>query len=106
MIIDEASQALEAQCWISLLAADKVVLAGDHLQLPPTVKSTNQKPDTDKKTNANDKDTPKEILRGKQMCGYRVNLYIKNQHFRLIPSLANQGPKDFNERKRHIGNGC
>lgn len=44
VIIDEASQALEAQCWISLLSADKVVLAGDHLQLPPTVKSTGQKP--------------------------------------------------------------
>ncbi|KAL6715486.1 hypothetical protein ACLMJK_006447 [Lecanora helva] len=40
VIIDEASQALEAQCWIPLLAAKKVVLAGDHLQLPPTVKST------------------------------------------------------------------
>ncbi|KAF9887725.1 hypothetical protein FE257_009678 [Aspergillus nanangensis] len=44
VIIDEASQALEAQCWISLLAASKVVLAGDHLQLPPTVKSANMKP--------------------------------------------------------------
>lgn len=43
VIIDEASQALEAQCWISLLAAEKVVLAGDHLQLPPTVKSANLK---------------------------------------------------------------
>ncbi|PWY73508.1 DNA helicase [Aspergillus eucalypticola CBS 122712] len=40
VIIDEASQALEAQCWIPLLSASKVVLAGDHLQLPPTVKST------------------------------------------------------------------
>lgn len=44
VIIDEASQALEAQCWISLLSANKVVLAGDHLQLLPTVKSTGQKP--------------------------------------------------------------
>lgn len=43
VIIDEASQALEAQCWIPLLSASKVVLAGDHLQLPPTVKSSIQK---------------------------------------------------------------
>jgi DNA polymerase alpha-associated DNA helicase A len=43
VIIDEASQALEAQCWISLIQAEKVVLAGDHLQLPPTVKSASQK---------------------------------------------------------------
>jgi len=43
VIIDEASQALEAQCWVPLLRAKKVVLAGDHLQLPPTIKSMNSK---------------------------------------------------------------
>jgi DNA polymerase alpha-associated DNA helicase A len=36
VIIDEASQALEAQCWVPLLSAKKAVCAGDHLQLPPT----------------------------------------------------------------------
>ena len=40
VVIDEASQALEAQSWIPLLTGKKVVLAGDHLQLPPTVKSS------------------------------------------------------------------
>ena len=43
VIVDEASQALEAQCWVALLNASKVVLAGDHLQLPPTIKSLNAK---------------------------------------------------------------
>ena len=43
VIIDEASQALEAQCWVPLMSAKKVVLAGDHLQLPPTIKSLNDK---------------------------------------------------------------
>ncbi|KAI0383676.1 DNA helicase [Hypomontagnella monticulosa] len=43
VVVDEASQALEAQCWVPLLAANKAVCAGDHLQLPPTVKSTNSK---------------------------------------------------------------
>ncbi|KAI1767542.1 DNA helicase [Hypoxylon sp. FL1150] len=43
VVVDEASQALEAQCWVPLLAATKAVCAGDHLQLPPTVKSTNSK---------------------------------------------------------------
>lgn len=43
VIIDEASQALEAQCWVPLLSASKAVCAGDHLQLPPTIKSTNSK---------------------------------------------------------------
>ena len=39
VIIDEASQALEPECWNVMLRADKVILAGDHLQLAPTVKS-------------------------------------------------------------------
>lgn len=45
VIVDEASQALEAQCWIPILqsGALKLVLAGDHLQLPPTIKSLNTK---------------------------------------------------------------
>jgi DNA polymerase alpha-associated DNA helicase A len=43
VIIDEASQALEAQCWVPLLSANKAVCAGDHLQLPPTIKSLNSK---------------------------------------------------------------
>ncbi|KAK4226151.1 P-loop containing nucleoside triphosphate hydrolase protein [Podospora fimiseda] len=43
VIIDEASQALEAQCWVPLLSAKKAVCAGDHLQLPPTIKSLNLK---------------------------------------------------------------
>lgn len=39
MFIDEAAQALEAACWIAIRRASRVVLAGDHCQLPPTVKS-------------------------------------------------------------------
>lgn len=39
LFIDEAGQALEAACWIAIGRADRVILAGDHCQLPPTVKS-------------------------------------------------------------------
>jgi len=39
VVIDEAGQALESACWIPILKAQKVVLAGDHCQLPPTIKS-------------------------------------------------------------------
>ena len=38
LFIDEAAQALEAACWIAIRKADRVVLAGDHRQLPPTIK--------------------------------------------------------------------
>ena len=38
LFIDEAAQALEAACWIPIRKVDRVILAGDHCQLPPTVK--------------------------------------------------------------------
>jgi ATP-dependent RNA/DNA helicase IGHMBP2 len=41
VVIDEAGQALEPACWIPILKADKLILAGDHCQLPPTIKSPN-----------------------------------------------------------------
>ncbi|GFP89680.1 DNA-binding protein smubp-2 [Phtheirospermum japonicum] len=39
VIIDEAAQALELACWIALLKGPRCILAGDHLQLPPTIQS-------------------------------------------------------------------
>lgn len=56
VIVDEASQALEAQCWIPVLSSDapKLVLAGDHLQLPPTIKSLNKAGKATKTTGTDD----------------------------------------------------
>lgn len=39
LFIDEAAQALEPACWIAIAKAQRVILAGDHKQLPPTIKS-------------------------------------------------------------------
>ena len=39
LFIDEAAQAIEAASWIAITRADRVILAGDHCQLPPTIKS-------------------------------------------------------------------
>ncbi|XP_006455227.1 hypothetical protein AGABI2DRAFT_145440 [Agaricus bisporus var. bisporus H97] len=48
VIIDEATQALEAVCWIPIFKARKLILAGDPMQLPPTIISINQ--ETESKT--------------------------------------------------------
>ena len=39
VVIDEAGQAIEPACWVPILKAGKVIMAGDHFQLPPTIKS-------------------------------------------------------------------
>ncbi|MEQ8336042.1 MAG: AAA domain-containing protein [Cyclobacteriaceae bacterium] len=39
LFIDEASQALEPACWIPIMKVNRVIMAGDHFQLPPTIKS-------------------------------------------------------------------
>ena len=39
VFIDEAAQALEPACWIPILKSERIILAGDHCQLPPTIKS-------------------------------------------------------------------
>ncbi len=39
VFIDEAGQALEPACWIPITKAKRVIMAGDHCQLPPTIKS-------------------------------------------------------------------
>jgi DNA polymerase alpha-associated DNA helicase A len=44
VIIDEATQAIEAESWIGVLKGQKLILAGDHLQLPPTIKSMKEIP--------------------------------------------------------------
>ncbi|KAH0499421.1 hypothetical protein TgHK011_006619 [Trichoderma gracile] len=62
VIIDEASQALEAQCWVPLLSAKKAVCAGDHLQLPPTIKSLNSK--VKAKSKGADGDAAAPVIKG------------------------------------------
>ncbi|MFL5739751.1 MAG: AAA domain-containing protein [Flavisolibacter sp.] len=39
VVIDEAGQSIEPACWIPILKGKKLIMAGDHFQLPPTIKS-------------------------------------------------------------------
>lgn len=64
LIIDEAAQALEAVCWIPILKTkQKLILAGDHLQLPPTIKTTvSPSKGTDKSASTKASDTNGKIV--------------------------------------------
>lgn len=64
VVIDEASQALEAQCWVPLLAASKAICAGDHLQLPPTIKSLNLKKKGSSKKGKDATDGEEGVVKG------------------------------------------
>ena len=87
IVIDEASQALEAQCWVPLLSASKAILAGDHLQLPPTIKSTTIKG----KSNGKSKNKDKESLSSK-MGDLKLNVSVKLETTLFDRLLALHGP--------------
>jgi DNA polymerase alpha-associated DNA helicase A len=55
---------LEAQCWVPLWKAKKVVLAGDHLQLPPTIKSLNSKSKSEVKSEVKSDGDGEGIIKG------------------------------------------
>ncbi|KAL7283392.1 hypothetical protein ACG7TL_002822 [Trametes sanguinea] len=65
VIIDEATQALEAVCWVPIFKAQKLILAGDPMQLPPTIISIDKKEKKkDKTSSAKDKIQPKASAGG------------------------------------------
>ncbi|UIR54484.1 AAA domain-containing protein [Sphingobacterium sp. SRCM116780] len=86
VIIDEAAQALEPACWIPILKANKIVLAGDHCQLSPTVKS-----------NSNMKTGLYHTLFEKLLTRYPDHVNLLNVQYRMheqimrFPSLALYG---------------
>ncbi|KAN0077909.1 P-loop containing nucleoside triphosphate hydrolase protein [Elaphomyces granulatus] len=75
VIIDEASQALEAQCWVPLLYASRAVLAGDHLQLPPTIKSLHSKP-------------KKGQMQGNQLSGIDESLGVNSGQPEILAGIS------------------
>jgi ATP-dependent RNA/DNA helicase IGHMBP2 len=73
VVIDEAAQALEASCWIPILRGRKVVLAGDHCQLPPTIKTKHHRA---------------QAGLGKTMFERLMQLYGDNAHNRATPRIS------------------
>lgn len=81
LFIDEAAQALEAACWIAIDKADKVVFAGDHCQLPPTVKSM------EAIRGGLDRTLMQEIAKNKPECVTMLNVqYRMNEEIMRFPS--------------------
>ncbi|KIW74355.1 hypothetical protein Z517_12295 [Fonsecaea pedrosoi CBS 271.37] len=82
VVIDEASQALEPQCWIPLVFGGanvrKLILAGDHLQLPPTVKSADNNKDNKDEKRARIKTLEEELAK----------LSVKDQELKAAKSWS------------------
>lgn len=74
-IIDEASQALEPSCWNAMLRAKRSFLVGDHMQLPPVVKSNE----------ASDLGLSETLL--DRLSGTIENDYLLNTQYRMHPEI-------------------
>ncbi|KAI0709241.1 P-loop containing nucleoside triphosphate hydrolase protein [Earliella scabrosa] len=83
VIIDEATQALEAVCWIPIFKAWKLILAGDPMQLPPTILSIDKK-DKTAKGKATSKPTPTSS-KAKKAAGKTVQTEAARE-----PSVENE----------------
>jgi ATP-dependent RNA/DNA helicase IGHMBP2 len=90
VVIDEAGQALEPACWIPILKAKKVVMAGDHCQLPPTIKS---------------KEAAKEglstTLMEKCVSLHAEAVVLLEEQYRMHKTIMGFSSKEFYEDKLH-----
>lgn len=98
VVIDEAGQALEPACWIPILKADKVIFAGDHFQLSPTIKS-NEAAKNGLSTTLLEKSVllhpecvvllNEQYRMNTQIMGYSSEVFYKNQ-LMANPAVANR----------------
>lgn len=86
--IDEAAQALEPACWIPILKAEKVILAGDHQQLPPVVKATSFS-----------KDDLTHTLFEKLIARYPHQSFLLDTQYRMHESIMQFSSGHFYENK-------
>ncbi|MDZ7896673.1 MAG: AAA domain-containing protein [Arcicella sp.] len=85
LVIDEAGQALEPACWIPILKAKKVVLAGDHCQLSPTVKGNNSELST--------------TLLEKIIALYPESVTLLEEQYRMHEAIMGYSSKVFYQNK-------
>ncbi len=87
VIIDEASQALEAESWTAMVRGDRTIMAGDHRQLPPTVKSKK----------AEDLGLAETIL--DRMMDHLGESYMLDTQYRMHPAILGYSNEHFYEGK-------
>ncbi|KAJ2558016.1 hypothetical protein EV175_001009 [Coemansia sp. RSA 1933] len=89
VVIDEASQAIEGECWIAAIQAEKLILAGDHHQLPPTVLSmgrSNRRTTASAAPDVNDAGPDLKLLevsmfeRVRSILGEKVSVMLTTQY--------------------------
>ena len=88
IVIDEAGQALEPACWIPILKAQKVVLAGDHFQLSPTIKS-----------NEAAKNGLANTLLEKCIAKHPASVVLLDEQYRMNQAIMGYSSKVFYEGK-------
>ncbi|MFC4210713.1 AAA domain-containing protein [Pedobacter lithocola] len=88
VVIDEAGQALEPACWIPILKAEKVIFAGDHLQLSPTIKS-----------NEAAKSGLNETLLEKLVYLHPDSVVLLNEQYRMNTQIMGYSSKVFYDDK-------
>jgi ATP-dependent RNA/DNA helicase IGHMBP2 len=92
VVIDEAAQATEPACWIPILKAKKVIMAGDHFQLPPTIKSVQSAQQGLSNT-----------LMEKLVAAHPEAVVLLNEQYRMNESIMKFSSKEFydGELKAH-----
>lgn len=90
VVIDEAAQAIEPACWIAILKAQKLVMAGDHFQLPPTVKSAEAA-----------KAGLGETLMEKCVVQHPETVVLLKEQYRMHETIAGFSSKEFYENRLH-----
>jgi len=88
IVIDEAGQALEPACWIPILKARKVILAGDHFQLSPTIKS-----------NEAGRNGLSNTLLEKTVLLHPESVVLLNEQYRMHKDIMGYASKVFYENK-------
>ncbi|KAF8639229.1 hypothetical protein AX17_001714 [Amanita inopinata Kibby_2008] len=94
VIIDEATQALEAVCWIPIFKAKKLILAGDPMQLPPTILSLGENREASKK--ALDSESKKKPASKSTSATIQDKRTAENRSTRGTVSLAESGESEDN----------